>query len=227
MIEFSPKINAGWHQKLQSVPRWTKYSQTHEDAIAAELFKLLPSQGKYLVDLGAGDGYSNSNTRLLLENGWHGLLIDGDPRGNQQVMKHFLTKDNILNILNSYAVPPEFDFLSIDLDGNDYYFIQEVTKEYKPTIICAEINGCIPVNVAATIMYNPTHTWNNDDYYGFSYAAAFKLAEEIGYTVIWENDALNVWLMRSDWVGTEKIELPAFKRNPYHAHNPNGIWKLL
>lgn len=48
------------------------YSQRHEDD---RLIELLPEKGRYL-DIGAYDGKTFSNVRLLAENGWDGVCVE-------------------------------------------------------------------------------------------------------------------------------------------------------
>ena len=52
------------------------YSQYREDLIVFDYFN-----GKVgnLLDLGANDGITFSNSRLLIENGWGGVLVEASP----------------------------------------------------------------------------------------------------------------------------------------------------
>jgi hypothetical protein len=54
------------------------YSQRGEDGILAEIFRRIGTGGTFFVEFGAGDG-SENNTAWLLENGWSGVWIEGDP----------------------------------------------------------------------------------------------------------------------------------------------------
>lgn len=52
------------------------YSQGGEEAVILEAVKGIEVGN--LIDIGAGDGKTFSNSRALLEKGWHGLLIEPD-----------------------------------------------------------------------------------------------------------------------------------------------------
>ena len=89
---------------------------------------------KYLVDFGAGGlGCSMSNSRYLLEKGWTGLRMDGNPMGDTTIMQEMITAENICDLFKKYNVPNEFDLLSIDIDGNDYW-VWEAIKCINPQV---------------------------------------------------------------------------------------------
>lgn len=48
-------------------------------------------------------------------------------------------------------MPRELDFLSVDIDGNDYWVTKELLKEYRPAAISVEFNPNFPWDIAATI----------------------------------------------------------------------------
>jgi hypothetical protein len=48
--------------------------------------------------------------------------------------------------LRKTDIPEDFDVLSIDIDGNDYY-VWEATVEYKPKVVIIEFNPTIPNSV--------------------------------------------------------------------------------
>lgn len=153
-----------------------RYCQEKE---AEELEEILPSKG-YCVEFGAGDGYRLSNIRHLLESGWEGLQMDKDNKGNKEVRQEHITAENINDLLDKYEVPEEFDLLSIDLDGNDYWIWKEIKRT--PKVVIIEYNPAYTDK--RTIKYNPNHVWNNDTYYGATYEALRELGESKGYTCI-------------------------------------------
>ena len=68
-----------------------------------------------------------------------------------------------------------FDFLSIDVDGCDYYLFESLTK-YKPKLICIEYNPTIPNDVEfiqESISIKPI-----DYYYTNSIARSSKVMSE-------------------------------------------------
>lgn len=211
-----------WVHKIKNVEQWQKYSQRGEEAYINFILENLPSKGKHLVEIGAWDGIYLSNTRNLIENGYTSLLIDGDNRGNGEVKEHFITKENVLDILRQYETPEEFDFLSIDIDGNDLYILEQVLSKYKPSLIVAEYNPIWGPTDSKAIAYDSGHTWNNDDYYGFSFLAGKRMAEKFGYTCVFENDSLNMYFVRNEFVGFEPNVNYAITH--YHPRSPKNTW---
>lgn len=60
------------------------YSQNNEEQFIAEFFKDR-DRGK-LLDIGAYDGINLSNTRRLMELGWHGVFVEPAPHNLSQLM---------------------------------------------------------------------------------------------------------------------------------------------
>ena len=208
-------------QELYTLPLWKRYAQTHEEAYIDHILKNIKTS-KFLVELGAWDGFHLSNTRYFIEQGFNHILIDGDNHGNQEVREHFITRENVIEILEKYNCPKEFDLLCIDLDGNDIYVLEEVLKNYQPSVICAEFNPIHTESVA--IRYNPEHTWNNDNFYGFSFAAGLKLAERYGYTCVFQNDNLNMYFVHNSHLAGIEVPQVSFQVTHYHVPSTKNDW---
>lgn len=185
-----------WIYNLRTLPTWKKYSQACEEAYIEYILANLPQANtKHIVELGAWDGFHLSNTRYFIEKGYTALLIDGDNHGNEEVKKHFITRENVVEILQSYHTPTQFDLLCLDLDGNDIYILDTLLTTYRPSVIVCEFNPIFKHGDSMAISYNPQHTWNNDDYYGFSFEAGIKLGKKHSYTCIHQNDNLNMYFV--------------------------------
>ncbi len=171
----------------------SKYSQTNEQEIIDSIFNKIGTTNKYCVEFGAGNGYTYSNTRHLLENGWNGLMMDGEHTDNEDVKHEFICRENICSLLYKYEVPKQFDLLSIDLDGNDIWILEQLILQFSPRVIVAEFNPSLTGN--KTIKYDIKHVWNNDDYYGASMEAFKILGSKMGYTIV-DNNGLNLFMIR-------------------------------
>lgn len=129
--------------------RWTQWG---EDGILEAVFEKIGVKRKFCVDVGAADGLLFSNVRQFLEQGWQGVLIESDPerfatltgqfpdRGyvtccNEKVETHGL--HSLDNILDQASAPEEFDLLSIDIDGQDYYIWNSLLR-YRPRVVVIE-----------------------------------------------------------------------------------------
>lgn len=174
------------------------FSQNGEQAHILHYFDVMGIEKGHLVDLGAGDGYTMSNTRALLERGWTGTLVDGDPKGAKDVIKLWIT-EYVVYELGGYHC----DFLNLDLDGNDYWILREFighnrTGEKGPALIVCEINPIFQRDEWAVMPYNEAHVWQEDCYYGMSLAACEKLGKEHGYTIAYLHAGINAFLLRDD-----------------------------
>jgi hypothetical protein len=222
-----------WVNELPKIEKWNKYSQSGEEAYISFIIEnISPSisenkdttDKKHLVELGAWDGFHLSNTRFLIEEGYTHLLIDGDNRGNKDVQEHFVTKDNILGILDASDTPKEFDLLCIDIDGNDLYVLEQILTEYAPSLIVAEFNPIWQPDESKVIAYDQDHTWSNDDYYGFSFAAGIKMAEKYGYVCVHQNDNLNMYFVRKELLGDIVVPTVTYTPTNYHPKSEKNNW---
>ncbi len=149
---------------LQEQSRWlSRYasdvtSQFGEDGIIAKALSLLPQRTSWCVEFGAWDGKHYSNTyNLVQSHNYRGVFIEPDPvkfrdllrthgaSGRNVLINSFVgfTRSDCLDVLLSRCdIPKEFDFLSIDIDGNDYY-TWEALEEYRPKLVLIEFNGTL------------------------------------------------------------------------------------
>ena len=174
------------------------YSQNGEQPVILETLAAIGIEKGHLVDLGAGDGVTMSNSRALLEKGWTGDLYDGDPKGAKDVTKMWITEDSLFGKLKGHTA-----FLSIDLDGNDYHVLRyclgsSYGNRIEPALIVCEINPIFQRNEAKVMPYNEAHVWQGDQYYGMSLAACEKLAAQYGYTLMHLHAGINAFLLRND-----------------------------
>lgn len=138
-------------------------SQFGEDGIIEEIFNRIGVTNSWCVEFGAWDGEYLSNTwNLLHNNGWHGILIEGDAQkaselqerlsgsnGRIQALNHFVGwagDDSLENILKRTNLPPNFDLLSIDIDGNDWH-VWNSLGYYVPRVVVIEFNPTIPNDI--------------------------------------------------------------------------------
>ncbi|MHB8410265.1 MAG: FkbM family methyltransferase [Acidiferrobacterales bacterium] len=210
-----------WTEEIKNVSLAdNKYSQCGEECYIEYILKNIGSGNNFLVEFGAQNGFWLSNSRRFIEKGYDHILMDYDASGD--VHKEFISKENICELLKKYDCPKEFSFLSIDIDGNDYWVLKELCREYSPKLIVCEVNGVFPIDDCRTIKYNPDHKHLHNDYYGFSMGACIKLAKELGYAVVFQNDSLNAYLVRKDLVEDKEYELNYVPKHSTYSHE--GEW---
>jgi len=176
---------------------WSIYSQNGEDGVLAYLTSLFDCP-RTCVEIGGNlgpDGNPECNTANLIANGWTGLIYDCSEIRHPWFKQRIVTIDNI-----NATVPKHVGLLSIDVDGNDYYFWKAC--ETKPSIVVVEYNSMIEGR--RVMPYDPEFRWDGSDYFGASYSAMYDLGVKKGYTLVFITAALNMFFLRDDLVGKGK-----------------------
>ncbi len=218
-----------WVEAIKNLPTPKKYAQFGEEAIFDWIFKHIGTKSNFVVDFGAGTLNSGlSNSRYLIEKGWNGLLMDGNPaEQNDIIKKEFITAENIVSLFDKYEIPKEIDLLSIDIDGNDFWVLKSILEsDYSPRVIINEFNGCLEVGYKQVMKYNPTHSWGENDYYGASFDAFKYLLNKAGYTLVHQIATTNMIFIREDLVPQYDYQVK-YAKAQYHAHSPNREWVFI
>lgn len=183
-----------------------EYSQFGEDGIIEKILEYLPNKNNWCVEFGAWDGIHLSNTFNLIKNKkYQSVLIEADEKKFQVLKKNmkdfnavlvnkfvmFEGENTLDNILGKTSIPKDFDFLSIDIDGNDYYILESLIQ-YKPKIICIEYNPTIPNEV------NYIQPRDFSIQRGSSALAILNLAISKGYSLA-TTTACNLILVSNDY----------------------------
>jgi hypothetical protein len=208
-------------------------SQNAEDGLIHEiLFRI--GEDRYFVEFGVGDGIECNTALLSLHYGWRGLVIEADATNAErlreryrglsvEVRSEFVTRESIVTIFRTADVPSEFDLLSIDIDGNDYW-VWEALDAYRPRLAIIEYNASISPDRFWVMRYNAKHVWEKTLYYGASIRALTFLAEKKGYALIGtDSQGVNAFFVRRDLLA--KSGFP--ERAPKDVYRkPGGIWRL-
>lgn len=208
------------------IQEWKKYSQAGQDGVVASIFNAIGTTNKYFVEFGAGDGLHLSNTaNLRLHEGWKGLLMDMEPKADI-VMWETITAENIQGILLKHKVPKVFDYLSIDMDGMDWWVWRAIIM-FWPRVVSIEFNSKWKWDESFTVRYDPGHLWDGTDYYGASLAALHKLGGRKGYQLVHIVENLDAFFIRTDCLGPFASEAPQdLLPNPISCFPPSEkSWK--
>lgn len=185
-----------WSDDLAAARR-AGHSQYGEEGVLAKLFADLGTTDRYLVDVGAGDGATLSNTKALLAAGWRGARFDVAP--GDDVHEERVTAENACDLCARYNVPGEFDLLCLDIDGNDWWVLRALLRGgYRPRVMCVETNPCIPPEPPVTVVYHPDLAFANTRYFGGSLGAFRRLAEAYGYQLVYLNESVNAFFVARD-----------------------------
>ncbi|MEO6233219.1 MAG: hypothetical protein ABJB11_01805 [Ferruginibacter sp.] len=133
-----------------------------------------------------------------------------------QIKNSFITKDNICKLFEELQVPGDLDFLSIDIDGNDYWVWNELAT-YKPRVVAVEYNASVGPHIEWVMPYNENHVWNGQEvghYFGASLKSFELLGVNLGYSLVGCNlTGANAFFVRNDLV------TPALFASPFTSEN--------
>lgn len=194
MIAVSWNANA-----VRSLDQSQKFSWLDEEIVLEKLLKDLSNKNTIktiYVDIGAGDGATKSNTAKLAKNGWNGLDLEASTKSAEEFSKLYkeyplvkfhlgkVTPLNVNQLLKAYNIPKDFGVLSLDIDGYDYFVLEALLQEHRPSIIITEINEKIPPPLEFTVLFDEKHSWEYNHFYGQSICKLKKLCDEHNYAIV-------------------------------------------
>jgi len=224
------KVSAKWSKpdrskfpprSLSDVPGLARYeyswlSQNGEDGILRYLFDEIGFESRWFVEFGFGAAQCNA-LRLMLKEDFHGLFMDGsrenvayfDYAAKRHKIDHrvkgvhtFITRDNLQSLIQDNGVPKEIDFLSLDVDGNDYWF-WEVLDCISPRVVCIEYNAGIGPDLSLTVPYDDEFERFSKHPSGFFSGASLAALESLGrrkgyYLIGCDSTGTNSFFLRDD-----------------------------
>lgn len=181
------------------------FSQDNEDGIILQIFSKIGFGSKSFIEIGSGNGTLFSNcANLCVHFGFDGIFIDcNEKKLNEGVsfykncfstylnqpkfVQAFVSKENINSIIDTNYKNQNVDLLSIDIDGNDYWILDQL-KSVRPRVIVLEINPFF-ANESVSVKYNPSFSLENinENIYGMSALAAIKLCKQKEYKLVATN----------------------------------------
>jgi hypothetical protein len=153
---------------------------------------------KYLVDIGASDGITQSSTvKLLTDRDYSGSLFEYNPesfsklaflydsRIDIKLAKNKCTPSNIISLMEGFEVPKDFEFLNLDIDSYDLEVLRSVLKGgFIPKVISMEINPIFPPNIEFEVKFSDDQVWQGDHFFGCSISSAEKALQQFGYLLV-------------------------------------------
>lgn len=204
--------------KLHEVkPKTLGKSQKGQDAYINHIVENLGTTNKYYVEFGASNGNDDSNTYFLrTAKNWNGLLLEADSKQfppNPSINLHnaTLTMENSCEVFASHNVPKTFDFLSVDIDGNDYWILSKILENYNPRVIMVETCARFDPDVRMVQKYDPNFVWQGNRWIGGSPLAFKLLGKKHGYTAVY---------MHLD-------DMFLIKDSELHSSNLNPLWSTI
>jgi len=207
---------------------WKVYSQNDEDGIINEIFKRIGTNSKKFLEFGVENGLECNSTYLLMVKGWTGTWLEASTKhvtsinssfkkqidsGRLQIVESFIDRDNI-NDLIVKTNSEDIDLLSIDIDGNDYWVWQKITKA-NPRVVIVEYNAIMPADVEWSTTYKANHTYDGSLYHSASLKSFETLGNKMGYKLVGCNiNGCNAFFVREDLI-EDKFAPPYTSENHY------------
>jgi hypothetical protein len=211
------------------------YSQNGEDGILQEILNRVGTTNRFFVEFGVESGSECNCALLALEKGWGGLFLEVDDiqfarlaeryrdRPGVRCVRAAVTSANIESLFQANGVPPEFDVLSIDIDGNDYWVWAALTH-WRPRVVVIEYNASHPPPRKWVMKEDVNYRWNGTSYHGASLASLAALGRGKGYTLVATNsNGVNAFFVRDDLVSPGLFLDPV---EHYH-YSPPGFGSYL
>jgi len=186
------------------------YSQGNQDCQLDEIFKNIGTTNKYYVEYGFNtktqcSGSGPNTCKLWKEQGWNGLLLDGDNENPEiNLHSHYLYGNNAADVLQQYDVPQDLDFLSGDMDSHDFFVMDNILDHYSPRIVTTEYNQNWPKEfmlsqVDPTLVTGPKGSFKFEGcIWGASASALNHLMESEGYVLVGVTPGLDLFWGRRD-----------------------------
>ncbi len=197
---------------------YSVYSQYGEDGIIQYLIDVLQLSNKQCCEIGMS-GIVFSNTYNLVENyNWYGVYVEKNKEEldkvklgihiNLEVEKTGI--NSIDNILKNTKLDKNFDILSIDIDGIDYY-IWDGLSTYEPNVVIIEINPFLGYDVDYI---------NRGSIFSSSFKSVVELGNRKGYTLVCMTG--NLIFVKTNLLTNTELEY-FIKNQPYNLFLNDAI----
>jgi hypothetical protein len=174
---------------------------------------------------------------LARDPSWRGLLVDGSARqvadarslysDRIDIRQCFLTLENLDFIGHSFD---EIGVLSIDVDGNDYWFLQALIGA-RPAVISVEYNstfGSQPISVPYDPSFDRFQKHPSGWYHGASLTALAKLCADHGYGLAAVSEAgANAFFTRKGDLDPATAWRPNAFRERYSGKGHKEQWEAV
>lgn len=204
------------------------YSQAGEDGLLDYIMSQLPNCDQWCVEFGAWDGKHLSNCYFLIQQrNYKSVLIEMNDERYSQLVDNmaqnssicineqvgFLGDKTLDQILKATPIPANFDLLSIDIDGNDY-FVWQTLQTYSPKVVIIEINSHFS---PGTLKINDPSNNFELAVSGSSISALTRLGESKGYSLISVVGCNAIFVRKEYFFLFHKKEINEFDMFSYEA----------
>lgn len=174
---------------------------------------------------------------LVQKSDWNGFLIDGSERQvadakailpkRIDIQQQFLTLENLDFIGKKF---PKIGVLSIDVDGNDFWFLERLIG-LSPTVISVEYNASLGLE-PITVPYDPAFDRHKKHpsgwYHGASLTAFAKMCAKNGYGLVAvAKGGANAFFAQDAGLDPTSAWLPNTFRQNFSGRDQASQWELI
>jgi hypothetical protein len=193
----------------------TFFSQNGEDGVLLFLFAVLGHGDRLAAEICAGDGIECCSANLVVNHGWHALLLDGDDANLDRgrafyadsrhqwydppvLQRAWITAENAAGVVADAGFGDPLDLLVIDIDGMDFW-VWRALRHLSPRVVVTEVNPGLG-DESVTLTYDPEFTRPAEvPFASTSLPAMVSLATELGYRFVGtERFGINAFFVRED-----------------------------
>jgi len=200
------------------------FSQNGEDGIIDYLLYQLKIEKPKFIEIGVGD-YTEANTRFIFERtSAKGAVIDCIDnledkiskkialwKGELNIINKSVNSNNIIDLLKKNDLLRDLDLFSLDIDGIDYWILNELPKNFCKIAII-EFNPVfgkdIEVSVPNINDFNRTNYHYSNLCFGMSLRAAIKIMQSKNFYFL----GTNLFRNNAFFVSND------FKKNKYFSN---------
>jgi hypothetical protein len=200
--------------------RFRLYSQNEEDGITLALLGATGAPTRRFIEIGCG-GTGGNSAVLALEFRWSGLMVDASGSAvtaasrvfasnpGVTVLRKRVAPEGIDKLLSHGGLAGDVDFLSIDVDGIDYWLLDAMTVT-RSRVLVMEYNAHFGPERAVTVPNAPRPAGAPKGYFGASIVALTALCATKGYRLVMCEDAgVNAFFVRADLAAEVPTVTPA------------------
>lgn len=230
------------------------YSQNGEDGILLLIFSLIGFTSRRVVEVCCGDGIECNAANLIINHGFAGLLLDGGSiniatgkefygqatnafrlrRLPPILVQTWITVENLNSTIRTHGFAGDIDLLSVDVDGNDYWFWDAIDC-ISPRVVVAEYNNRVPADIAVSVPYDQDFSTFDpgqygEGYFGCSLLGLRNLAKSKGYRLVGANSPnTNAFFLRQDvgQVYFPEVTVAECLSSDYARHQQSAKWASL
>lgn len=198
------------------------YSQHREDGIIQHLLSCVRNPSPRFIEFGFGPLQGNCHN-LLFHHQFSGLFMDGSASKcdlmkellgsdfpESRVVNLFIDRDNLNDAVKTHGFASDIGVLSIDVDGNDFWFWQCLTC-IDPQIVVIEYNASLGTDRSVTVPYDPGFVRYDKHpsglYHGASLCALTELGREKGYALVGvDSTGVNAFFVKKEFVSDDLKE---------------------